>query len=82
MSHGNTGARLFAKYPTVANAVMHLYPNHSWQPWKFAVPPRKWWDQRENQLQFMQWFRQEAGFDNIDSLQFLTASQLREYGGI
>lgn len=50
-----SGATLVQKYysSSAANAVMEVFPEHNWQPWKFNISPKGWWDSLQNQRRFL-----------------------------
>jgi hypothetical protein len=53
----NGGASLLAKYNnSILNLLASLYPKRKWLPWKFTKAPNGFWDNLENQREFMDWF--------------------------
>lgn len=64
-----------------ALAVMATYPEHNWQPWRFKVIPRKWWEQRSNQMQYMQWLKSVLNYKNDEDWYNLTYREIMDNQG-
>ena len=32
-----------------------VYPNHNWLIWKFNYLPKGYWDNKDNEIEFMNW---------------------------
>eukprot|EP01122_Echinamoeba_exundans_P005084 TRINITY_DN15262_c0_g1_i1.p1 TRINITY_DN15262_c0_g1~~TRINITY_DN15262_c0_g1_i1.p1 ORF type:complete len:380 (+),score=37.42 TRINITY_DN15262_c0_g1_i1:113-1252(+) len=49
------GSSLIQRYygNSASFAVMEAFPEHNWQPWRFNVAPRGWWDSLDNQRRFL-----------------------------
>ena len=39
-----------------------LFPEYNWLPWKFNSVPNGYWNDKENQLKFMEWLFHELNF--------------------
>jgi hypothetical protein len=51
---------LLNKYSNSTSILLSkLYPEYDWLPWKFAICPRNFWDDIENQRKFMDWAAKE-----------------------
>lgn len=58
-----TGATLLKLYKSSpSEIVMNLIPNHEWLRWKFKNTRKGWWEVRENQLAFTEWFKHKLLF--------------------
>lgn len=42
-----------------------VYPEYPWLPWKFAKCPDGYWDDINNQRQYMDWLGQSLGFKEL-----------------
>jgi hypothetical protein len=40
-------------------ALISCFPHHNWQPWKFLQIPKRYWENVQNQRQFIEWLAQE-----------------------
>jgi hypothetical protein len=89
VSHG--GKKLSRHYAALPKALMDLYPNHSWVPWKFDhwVVPRSYWQKAENRQNALVWLAGELAIGQASDKQAesaqekwykLTISQIREHG--
>jgi hypothetical protein len=49
------GSSLLQRYygNSVTHATMEVFKEHNWQPWRFSVAPRGWWDSVDNQRRFI-----------------------------
>jgi hypothetical protein len=45
-------------------AVSSVYPEYQWLPWKFTQCPTGYWDDLNNQRQFMQWVGEQLSIIN------------------
>jgi hypothetical protein len=44
---------------SILEALQDVYPDHVWQPWKFGGCPQHYWDDPENQVDYLLWLAQE-----------------------
>ncbi len=46
----------------------NVYPKIEWIPWKFIGPGalRKFWQERENQKKFVEWFERQENIEDED----------------
>lgn len=40
-----------------------VFPDHKWQVWKFEITPKGYWNDENNQKQFMEWLGKEMGIN-------------------
>ena len=40
----HSGASLISRYKSIVDAVMDIFPDHPWRPWKFERSPKGWWN--------------------------------------
>jgi len=66
-----------------AKAVMALYPEHDWKPWKFTATPRNWWIVKDNQRVFIQHLRSQMNLgEGMDELYKVTKQDIEKAGGM
>ena len=41
-----------------------IYSDHKWEIWRFSTLPRNWWQNADNQRQYMMWLAKELGIDD------------------
>lgn len=46
-------------------ALANLYPNIEWKPWLFTSVPAGYWDDPQNQNNFIQWLSMELKIKNM-----------------
>lgn len=79
--HGG-GTMLVAHFGnSVYKAVMAVYPEHPWLPWKFVKAPRGFWHKPENQRWFLEWLYSQLGFSSMEDWYKVRLSTIMEYGG-
>jgi hypothetical protein len=68
---------------SLSKALQFVYPNHTWYPWLFKQQnlPNGYWDQKDNQKQFMNWLGKELGFQKMDDWYKLTRENIKFNGG-
>ncbi len=50
---------LYHHYPSFAQLLIAVYPEYSWEPWKFNKAPKGYFDNVENQKSYVKWLEQE-----------------------
>ena len=69
----NRGTRLLDHYYSGSPyaALLSIYPEHHWIPWKFQTMPKGHWENRENQQAFFDWLWKQSKADSkkIESLE-------------
>lgn len=61
--------------------ISKLFPEHSWQPWKFRVTTHRWWWSVENQRMFFEALRKELAIADLDGMYNLTSTEILRFGG-
>jgi hypothetical protein len=46
--------------------VINLYPEHTWFPWKFNSIPKNYWDDKTNQLKYMNWLANRLNVQKME----------------
>jgi len=78
----HAGSRLICLYRgSPSELVLALYPEHNWEPWKFSVAPRGWWDKFENQKRYMDWLKERLNYSKMSDLYHLTSEIISKEGG-
>jgi hypothetical protein len=81
-SHG--GRTMLRHYynDSPADALLQIYPDHDWEPWRFSQAPKSCWSSPVIQRQFLEALLKEETRDNPDfSWAQLSAEQIRRKGG-
>ena len=79
----NYGANLLLKYDgSPYKLLKSLLENHHWLFWKFTVAPNHCWDQKEKQLEYMDWLAEELGFRQKSDWYKFKCKDLQDYNGI
>lgn len=49
---------------SIVTALLRLYPDYSWEPWRFQVGgvPSGYWKTKENRRRFFDWLANKLGF--------------------
>ncbi|MFN7094184.1 MAG: hypothetical protein ACK4M7_02365, partial [Burkholderiales bacterium] len=58
-----------------------IYPSYDWKPWKFTKTGNGFWKSIENQREYLDWFKKEAGIASNDDWYKLTSRDIRKWGG-
>jgi hypothetical protein len=78
----NGGVGLLQKYNnSLIEVIESIYPNYKWLPWKFDQMIRGYWNQMENQTEFMNWLGKELGFKTLDDWYKVSHKDIQEKGG-
>jgi hypothetical protein len=67
---------------SIALAVMELFPDHAWQPWRFFTPPPRVWDSKQTRLEFFDWASVQLNLSNLDGWYSVTRKDLTQIGGM
>jgi len=71
-----------AKFRGSTHAIVQdAFPKHEWLPWRFVQTPRKWWNVKTNQLQFIEWLRKQLGMAALEELYTLTTFDIIQHHG-
>jgi hypothetical protein len=78
----NYGHGLLSKYNgSPYQLLTSLYPEHNWLFWKFTVAPNSSWENKENQLQYMNWLGEQLGYTTIEDWYKITKNDFeKNYG--
>lgn len=66
---------------SVPNAVMTVYSDHKWLPWKFKRVPTRWWAERANKRLFMNYAMQQLKLDRMEGWYNVTVQDIQNLGG-
>jgi hypothetical protein len=80
-SLGGTGLLTHRYNDGLSEALRHIYPNHTWQPWRFRKCPQSFWQSLQNRKDYFQWLGNELGFTKMDDWYNLTNDIIREKNG-
>jgi hypothetical protein len=80
--HGGTALLNIIFRGSLYEALQDVYSSHQWFAWNFLqTVPRGYWDQIENQRNFLDWFGKQFRFDSLNNWYGITAKQIIEKGG-
>lgn len=77
---GSSGSKqVFPLYRSLSE----VFTDHYWAPWKFksSTVPRKWWEDKNNQLEFMKDLMKQLGYKSLTDCYNITAQQIAQHGG-
>ena len=57
---------LLAYENSIINLLSSIYPNHHWLPWKFVRIPNGFWENKGNQLEYMNWLKEQLNIKDIE----------------
>ena len=76
------GGGLLAKYKdSTFHLLQSVYSEHSWLPWKFKTLPKGYWNKREHQQYFLDWFSKEYKIQKLENWYSVTEKDIEEIGG-
>jgi hypothetical protein len=68
---------------SLKSALKSIYPQHHWLLWKFEQSvPDGFWNQKENQKEFMDWLYDELEYKHPNDWYNVTRKQISEKGGV
>ena len=80
IQHGGRG--ILAKYrDSPSQLLLSTYTEHPWIVWKFDRIPSRYWNQRENQRQYLEWLFGHLGFRFQEDWYHITVNDLKKNGG-
>ena len=44
----------------------NMFPDYNWLPWRFSSVPNKFWNDIDNQKNYMEWVDQQLDFKNTE----------------
>ena len=80
----NYGAGLFSKYynGSPIQLLKAVYPESEWLPWRFDGAPHVIWNEKSNQIAYMNWLGNILGISQPDDWYRVTCYAIRKnYGG-
>ena len=76
----NYGSRLYTKYKPY-KLLKSVYPEYEWLFWKFVCSPMNSWDNKENQLQYIDWLGEHLGYTTKEDWYKITTNDFHtNYG--
>src|SRR5689334_7486762 len=63
-----------------SKALLTVYPEHNWMPWKFRMSPRGFWEKSEHHLQFFNWLGEQLGYHSLDDWYNVTQEDIHRHG--
>lgn len=76
------GGMLFVEYKdSVANAIMDIFPEHDWAPWKFRQIPNGFWDREGSRRQFFDTIASELSVRKLEDWYSISVEEVRRLGG-
>jgi len=79
----NTGSEcLFHQFyrGSFREALISIFPEHDWQLWRFSTAPRHYWNNLQNQRNFLEWIEKEFKIKNLDDWYEVTREGLISRG--
>jgi hypothetical protein len=78
------GQKLLALFyqDSMLNALVDLYPQYEWEPWRFSKVPSNFWQDIENQKLFWISLGKKKGFSKMESWYAITPDDVLKHGGI
>ena len=59
----------------------NVYHNFEWLPWKFDNCPSTYWDNKENQIKYMEWVREQLHYKEMNDWYKIQRKDLLVLGG-
>jgi hypothetical protein len=80
----NHGAGLLTSYyrNSYADALLDVFPEHEWEPWRFRTTPDGFWSKKANRLRYLRWLGQRLGYQTLDDWYSLSYQQLTDHNGL
>src|SRR6185437_7791159 len=58
-----------------------VYPNHTWEIYKFHTVPIGYWNDIDNRKEFMDWLFNQLQYKSMDDWYNVTAKDICKFGG-
>jgi len=71
---------ILQKYVSIAQVLQTAFPEHKWLPWKFDITTRRFWSDRKNQLEFMEWLKEQMNLKTMEDLYKIKMSDITKHG--
>ena len=66
---------------SIASALSFCYPEYDWMPWRFASTSTSYWQKKENQKLFLDWFSEEFGIKDLEDWHQVKPIDIQNRGG-
>jgi len=66
---------------SLAKALMTVYPEHNWQPWRFGSVPVSMWDDPQKAREFVEWVGTKLGVKKVEDWYEIRNEDVRRLGG-
>jgi hypothetical protein len=50
---------------SVEQLLAAVYPEYEWLPWRFPCLPKKYWEDINNQIQYVEWVKKQKNFESV-----------------
>eukprot|EP00026_Physarum_polycephalum_P007396 Phypoly_transcript_07456.p1 GENE.Phypoly_transcript_07456~~Phypoly_transcript_07456.p1 ORF type:complete len:448 (+),score=49.37 Phypoly_transcript_07456:69-1412(+) len=78
----NGGEGMLPKFNhSPSKAVMTLLHGHKWEPWKFHRTSRSYWEDKGNQVQFVEYLGEQLGYKKKSDFYEVTIKDFQAHGG-
>jgi hypothetical protein len=78
----NGGLTLLNKFgQSPSKLVESIYPNHKWKTFRRHIVPNGYWNNMENQKQFIDWLGKHLGFNLKEDWYNISSNDIKENGG-
>ena len=61
--------------------IMSIYNEYDWLPWKFNSVPKGYWEDKQNQLKYMNWLANEIKIKTMEDWYNVNVKQILNNGG-
>eukprot|EP00026_Physarum_polycephalum_P002945 Phypoly_transcript_02954.p1 GENE.Phypoly_transcript_02954~~Phypoly_transcript_02954.p1 ORF type:complete len:796 (+),score=103.49 Phypoly_transcript_02954:213-2600(+) len=79
--HGGSNLLQHKYGGSTSKMVMDTWKDHKWHKWKFVQVPKGFWDNLENQKEFVEYAKQSLNITNFDDWYKIKESDLAKLGG-
>ena len=62
----NGGSSIIAIYGSLAKLLESIYPQYEWLPWRFSSLSPDFWNNKENQLKYINWLSQKLNIQSME----------------
>jgi hypothetical protein len=77
----HNGIQLLDCFDNVYQMVTILYPDYDWHVWKFDHLPLEWWNNKQNQRKYLDWFSKELDIGYHNMMMFIDPNELYSRNG-
>jgi hypothetical protein len=81
--HSVSGHQMVTKHyrSSLPGALMAIFPEHEWHPWKFTTTPMSHWDNQKNRRQYFEWLEKHLGLKSKEDWYHVSSRVLRKNYG-